>query len=234
MTQYVFANNVSTTLAAAATNTATTLTLSSSANFPSLGSGQVFPLTLNDAATGQVYEIVYVTAISGVTLTVERGKEGTIAQTWAVGDYAYDSHTAETTASATGNPKNVFEGADSTGGTQEFIPRTQGDALYAALSSFGNTLQAAKGHQNLPGGLILQWVHTTINVTSTNTSIHQAVTWETAFPTAYLGGIMTNDGNTTGLDQMHLNSGSTTGVTITVLDSSQTGNNDMTVWALGY
>lgn len=156
MTQYVFANNVSTTLAAAATTSDTTLTLASSANLPTLTSEQAFPLTLNDAATGQVYEIVYVTAISGVTVTVERARESTSAHAWAVGDYAYDAHTAEATASATGNPNNTFDGADSTSGTQQFIPRKQGDSLYAALTSFGNDL-AANGYQELPGGAFIQW-----------------------------------------------------------------------------
>ncbi len=54
------------------------------------------PLTLNDAATGAVYEIVYVTAISGVTLTVTRAQEGTSAQNWAIGDYAFVTPTAAT------------------------------------------------------------------------------------------------------------------------------------------
>ncbi len=98
MTQFVFANNVSTTLAAATSNTANTFTLSSSANLPTLLPGQIMPLTLNDAATRTVFEIVYVTAIDGTTLTVERAQEGTSAQNWNVGDYAYCAFTAGTTA----------------------------------------------------------------------------------------------------------------------------------------
>ena len=91
---FVIANNISTTLASAASSTATTLTLASSTGLPTLGSGQIMPLTLNDAATGQVYEVVYVTAISGVTLTVERAQEGTGAQNWSIGDYAFCAYTA--------------------------------------------------------------------------------------------------------------------------------------------
>lgn len=98
MTQFVFANNVSTTLAADTSNTANTFTLSSSANLPTLLPGQIMPLTLNDAATRTVFEIVYVTAIDGTTLTVERAQEGTSAQNWDVGDYAYCAFTAGTTA----------------------------------------------------------------------------------------------------------------------------------------
>jgi len=108
MTQFVFANNVNTTLASAVSNTATSVTLASSANLPTLSAGQVMPLTLNDAATGQVYEIMYVTAISGPTLTVTRAQEGTGAQNWNTGDYAFCAFTAQGTATATGNPNNAF------------------------------------------------------------------------------------------------------------------------------
>ena len=107
MTAFVFANYVDTTLAAAASSTATSLSLSSSANLPVLGPGDVMPLTLNDAATGLVYEIVYVTAISGTTLTVLRGQEGTAAQNWSSGDYAFTGPTAETVAPVAGTHSPV-------------------------------------------------------------------------------------------------------------------------------
>ena len=107
MTAFVFANYVDTTLAAAASSTATSLSLSSSANLPVLGPGEIMPLTLNDAATGLVYEIVYVTAISGTTLTVLRGQEGTAAQNWSSGDYAFVSPTADTVAPVVGTHSPV-------------------------------------------------------------------------------------------------------------------------------
>lgn len=94
MTTYVYANNISTTLAAAASSSSTTLTLASATGLPSLSAGQIMPLTLNDASTGLVYEVVYVTAISGVTLTVTRAQEGTGAQNWSIGDYAFVAPTA--------------------------------------------------------------------------------------------------------------------------------------------
>lgn len=114
MTQFVIANNVNTQLAAAAASGATTLTLASSANLPTLSAGQIMPLTLNDAATGQSYEIVYVTAISGVTLTVTRAQEGTGALNWSIGDYAYCAPTAGTVAMTTGNPSDTFQVAAAT------------------------------------------------------------------------------------------------------------------------
>ena len=94
MSTFVFANNVNTTLAAGITSTATTITLTSSAHLPTLAAGEIFALTLNDAATQSVFEIVYVTAISGATLTVIRGQENTAAQAWLTNDYAYGSNTA--------------------------------------------------------------------------------------------------------------------------------------------
>ena len=94
MTNFVYANNVSTTLAAATTSAMTTLTLASATNLPTLMPGYVLPLTLNDAATRMIYEVVYVTAITGTTLTVMRAQEGTAAQNWAIGDYAFSAVTA--------------------------------------------------------------------------------------------------------------------------------------------
>ena len=94
MSQFIFANNVNTTLAAGINSTATTITLTSSAHLPALAAGEIFALTLNDAATQSVFEIVYVTAISGATLTVIRGQENTAAQAWLTNDYAYASNTA--------------------------------------------------------------------------------------------------------------------------------------------
>lgn len=113
-TTFVISNNVNTTLATAATSSSTTLTLASSANLPTLSAGQVMPLTLNDAATGQIYEVVYVTAISGVTLTVTRAQEGTGAQNWNIGDFAYCAPTAGTVAMINGNPANQFQVAPAT------------------------------------------------------------------------------------------------------------------------
>lgn len=108
MSTFVFVNNFSTTLAAALTSTATTVTLASSTGLPTLASGQIMPLTLNDAATGQIYEILYVTAISGATLTIERAQEGTAAQAWAIGDYAKCMPTAGTVAPVNGSSANNF------------------------------------------------------------------------------------------------------------------------------
>lgn len=106
MAQFVIANNVNTQLAAALPSSgagSTTVVLASSANLPTLNIaiGQMMPLTLNDAATGAIYETVYVTAISGATLTVLRGQEGTSALNWSVGDLAFCGPTAGTSGLTT-------------------------------------------------------------------------------------------------------------------------------------
>jgi|SRR6185437_6899610 len=106
MTTFVFANNVNTTLASGISSSATSITLSSSANLPaSIPGGSYLAITLNDAATRGVYEIVYATAVSGATLTVVRGQEGTSASAWLAGDYVFSGPTAgqmESFASGTG------------------------------------------------------------------------------------------------------------------------------------
>ena len=95
MTQFVFANNINTTLATAISPTATSITLASAANLPaSIPAGEYLVLTLNDAATLQNFEIVYATAVSGATLTVLRAQESTTALSWLVGDKVYSPPTA--------------------------------------------------------------------------------------------------------------------------------------------
>ena len=93
---FILVNNFNTTLSAASSSTATTFTVSSSANIPTLAAGEVLPITLNDAATRLIFEICYVTGISGNVLTVERAQEGTSAQNWNVGDFIWNGPTAGT------------------------------------------------------------------------------------------------------------------------------------------
>ena len=171
MTAFIIANNVNTTLGAPASSSATTLTLASSANLPTLGTGQQMPLTLNDAATGLVYEIVYVTAISGATLTVLRGQEGTTAQNWSVGDYAACMHTAQTTASINGSALQTFEAAPAVDPTE-----------VVNLGQFAASL-GINGYQKLPSGLIMQLVSANSVANSANTT----VAFPIAFPNGFLG-----------------------------------------------
>ena len=78
----LFKNNATSTLAGAITNTSLTANLASGAGalFPAPGAGQYFALTFTDAATGLLNEIVNVTNVTGDTITMIRGQEGTAAQ----------------------------------------------------------------------------------------------------------------------------------------------------------
>ncbi|HAT7517398.1 TPA: hypothetical protein JAV82_005280, partial [Kluyvera ascorbata] len=92
-------NNASTVLASSINASATTLTVNTGAGslFPSPVAGtSFFKLTLIDAATGQLTEIVHVTARSGDVMTIERAQEGTAARVWSANDIAANMMTAGT------------------------------------------------------------------------------------------------------------------------------------------
>jgi len=139
MANFVFANNIKTTVASAFSNVATSLTLASSVGLPTLSAGQVLPITLQDAATGLVYEICYATAITGATLTVTRAQEGTAAQNWSVGDRAYCAPTALSVAPVNGNGLNVFQVANAVA-ANEAVNLGQAQADFLAIG--GNAVSA--------------------------------------------------------------------------------------------
>ena len=79
----VYTNNAETTLAAAISSTsATSISVTSSSTFPTLGSGEYFYATISD---GTNLEIVKVTAVSGTTWTIVRASDNTTARTFANG-----------------------------------------------------------------------------------------------------------------------------------------------------
>ncbi|MDA5495940.1 hypothetical protein PGS50_22215, partial [Yersinia intermedia] len=93
------ANNASTVLAAGISSTATTLIVNTGTGslFPSPVSGtSFFKLTLIDAATGTLTEIVHVTARVGDTMTIVRAQEGTVSRLWSANDIAANMMTAGT------------------------------------------------------------------------------------------------------------------------------------------
>lgn len=96
MSTIQFANNASSTLAGAISNTAVTCALApgGGALFPNPGAGQYFVMTFTDQATGLLNEIVWVTGRSGDTLIIERGQEGTTPLSWLAGDFARNLWTA--------------------------------------------------------------------------------------------------------------------------------------------
>ena len=101
MTQLLFANNATTTLAGSISSSSTSVALASGtgALFPNPSAGQGFYMTFNDAATGLLTEIVLCTSRSGDTCTIVRGQQGTAAQAWNPNDLASQFNTAGDQAS---------------------------------------------------------------------------------------------------------------------------------------
>lgn len=128
MTLFLPVNDVSTTLASAASSTATVLTLSSMANLPaSIPSGMVIPFTITTAVTAANREIVYATSINSSNITVLRAQENTSAQNWNPGDSIFVAVTAgllQSFANLAGNASQTFNVAPATTGIQA-VPLAQ-------------------------------------------------------------------------------------------------------------
>lgn len=88
MANILYANNAAGTLAAGITNASLSLTLNAGqgAAFPNPSAPQVFYVTLTDAATQTLIEIVQVTARAGDVFTIVRGQDGTTPLSWNAGD----------------------------------------------------------------------------------------------------------------------------------------------------
>lgn len=100
------ANNAQTVLAAGISSTATSLTVNAGTGtlFPSPAAGtRFFKLTIIDAATGSLTEIVHVTARAGDVFTIQRGQEGTVPRAWSANDIAANMMTAGTLSYILGN-----------------------------------------------------------------------------------------------------------------------------------
>lgn len=100
------ANNAQTVLAAGISSTATSLTVNAGTGtlFPSPVTGtSFFKLTIIDAATGSLTEIVHVTARNGDVFTIQRGQEGTVPRAWSANDIAANMMTAGTLSYILGN-----------------------------------------------------------------------------------------------------------------------------------
>ncbi|MCK7098854.1 hypothetical protein L8P93_15035 [Enterobacter kobei] len=108
------ANNAQTVLSAGISSSATTLTVNTGtgALFPAPVSGTSFyKLTLVDAATGQLTEIMHVTARTGDVMTVLRAQEGTTARAWSANDIAANMLTSGSLSFFAQNESPKFTGA---------------------------------------------------------------------------------------------------------------------------
>lgn len=88
MTTLLYANNAITALSSPITTSSTVISVAPGTGslFPSPVSPQSFRITLTDAATGLIYEILDCTSRSGDSMTVSRAQEGTTAHSWSAGD----------------------------------------------------------------------------------------------------------------------------------------------------
>ena len=84
----LFTNNAAATLASSITVGATSLTVTTGQGtlFPTITGSNIFYITLTDAATGNLIEIVKVTARTGDTMTIVRAQDNTTAHAYSAGD----------------------------------------------------------------------------------------------------------------------------------------------------
>lgn len=163
MSVFLFANNASSSLAAPISNAAVSLTLAAGtgAEFPNPSAGQQFGLTMNDAATGLLTEIMYCTARTGDVLTVARAQEGTVALSWLAGDLAANLLTAGMMAAmqqvsalfpariVTASGAFAMSTADAAGGVG--LNRTSGVAVSSTMLPAGATVGQTYAIEDLAG-----------------------------------------------------------------------------------
>lgn len=155
----LFTNTGSSYLAQALAANATTATLAigTGSQFPSPGVGQYFSMTFVSAANSALNEIVYVTNVTGDVLTIIRGQEGTNAQSWNAGDYAYNLVTAGVLEAFQTNALPVAGGTM----TGPLVMSTSAPSLSvfatffnAWVASLSTTLPPSPGVVWLDGGLL--------------------------------------------------------------------------------
>ncbi len=203
-----FANNAASTFAGAISNIATTANLQSGSGvlFPAPVNGQYFCLTLLDAATGLLTEIVHVTGVAGDTITMVRGQEGTIALNWLPGDLVVNDLTAGQMSQMgqflvfAGNPNGHVAGTAAVGNfPPTFLWDTTNQDLWTCVLSGNSTLAqwvslsssgliAPIGYKIFPDGLIFQWGNVVIGASNP-----LLVVFPVAFPNAPFSLTMTDN-----------------------------------------
>lgn len=153
-------NNAKSVLAAGISASATVITVGTGAGalFPVPVSGQsYFKLTITDAATKTISEIMHVTSVSGDVMTVIRGQEGTTPRVWSTNDIVANLMTAGTFTSCLQTANNFSE-----------IKDAGSEALDQALSNIGfaKRIFGVSDYIRIPdveGGLIIQFGANAIN-----------------------------------------------------------------------
>ena len=179
----LFADNATTTLATSITSTDTSVTLASGTGvlFPNPTVGQeYFLLSLTDAATRTLNEIVQCTARSADVLTIVRAQEGTGARAWSAGDIAQNNWTAGSPfdlnltqlVTNAGNPNGAVEGVLS-----ELCIDTISNLLYLCTTA-GTSVTAVWTLIGKPGSWSGVPADMTGNVTLTAANAGQLIIWD--------------------------------------------------------
>ena len=129
---YKFINNYETKLTAQATAAATSITVANASGL-SLAAGEVYRLTIQNA-DATLFELVDVAAISSNTLTIERGKESTTAQAWAVGSVVLCGVTAEQLSNEARKTVTSSTLSSRNGRKQQFVATANATMNFAALT----------------------------------------------------------------------------------------------------
>lgn len=158
----LYSNNANSVLADSITPTDTTINLDAGTGslFPSPVSGKsFFYITITShIAPNTVYEICQVIGRSGDVLTVNRGQQGSTAQSWSVNDLVLQAVTKSTLDQFV----QPWVGIDS-GTTNAYVVNTpQHDALYAGMPCTFITVNAnTDAHPTLNlNGLGAYWIQT--------------------------------------------------------------------------
>lgn len=212
------ANNAQSVLAAGISASATTMTLNTGtgALFPAPVSGtSFFKLTLIDAATGQISEIVHVTARTGDTLTIVRAQEGTLARSWSVNDIAANMMTAGTLSYIFDNYATI-----ASLGTAASKNVGTGAGQIPDMSSF----PSGTNYFKMPGGKIVQF-----GIISFGVGVNQVVVnYPIAFPSAVRSIVLT------WTDAAAASGPSSTGLWYAVVKNAPTAPlNQFTAWLSG-
>jgi hypothetical protein len=162
-----------------------TLNTGTGALFPAPVSGtSFFKLTLIDAATGQISEIVHVTARTGDTLTIVRAQEGTLARAWSVNDIAANMMTAGTLSYIFDNYATI-----ASLGTAAARNVGTGSGQIPDMSFFGGS-SSSSGYQYFPNGTLIQWGTIGLNSSPSGTTIG---VFPIAFPSTGYQIVVTHD-----------------------------------------
>ena len=129
----VYSNNASTALSSGITNSATSITVGSVADFPVLTGSDYYYATLANVTNTKI-EIVKVTAAAGTTLTVVRGQDNTTAVSFDASDNLQLRVTAATLESATSTDVAITGGSVSTSTITDATASAKGLATAAQIT----------------------------------------------------------------------------------------------------